>query len=230
MISIMKELPTTSVATIILLCVQLFPISAIAQTTKSGDYDAFCRYYPQHHPCPEIEAYENAKRKNDFTAFCHNHPHHSQCQCGIFIGDTVTFQDPAEIYKLLPNDLVVKDEFETTTAFEKRVADAEAIFNEPTLLRGIYSREHTNYDADNSRIVMGQYGWGGSSLDSVFLNNLRVVVDSDKPPLKQAWKGEIHIGVYNEPAVLIPMPVEEAKRVISNLQVGILAKPKNHLR
>lgn len=221
---------------------------------------------------------------------------HSAERCGISVGDRVAFHDPAQVYGQMQGMRLVKDEFETTAAFERRVAEARQTFNKPILLRGIYSREHTNYDADNSRIVMQRYAWDnlGFGWDDVFgynnsygieaglsnnhatalksnervigtfvgsnaygasvevtqisrisygvfdrksnsyreetwRNEIRVLNDQDKELQRkyEEWGMEFEIRkTFGRPAVLIPMSVDEAKRIISKLQVGILVRPK----
>ena len=197
--------------------------------------------------------------------------HHNGCE--ISVGDKVNFHNPAEIYTSMKDMQLVKDEFETTAAFEKRVAEATSAFNEPVLLRGTYDREQTNYDADNSRIVMKRYAWDniGFGWNDVFgydndygikasltdnhattlqsnelitgtftgsnaygasvevtqiLRTSYGVFDRTNDSRKETWEDEIWVGKHATPAVSIPMFVDEAKRVISKLQVGILAKPR----
>lgn len=197
--------------------------------------------------------------------------HYNRCE--ISIGDKVIFRDPVEIYALMHDMQLTKDEFETTEAFENRVAEATSAFSEPILLRGTYDREQTNYDADNSHIVMKRYAWDnlGFGWNDVFgyendygikanltdnhattlQSNERVtgtfigsnaygasmevtqilrtsygIFDRANDSRKETWEGEVWVGKHASPAVLIPMSVDEARRVISKLQVGILAKPR----
>lgn len=210
-------------------------------------------------------------------------------KCEVSIGDTVSFLDPAEVYSSMQGMQLVKDEFETTADFAKRLAAAEAKsnFNKPILLRGTYGRSFTKYDADNSRIVMIDPAWGSGSsigLEHVFgYGNEYGIKVSSRDKVHSAWLQynsqdvgtftasnaygasvevtQIHrdqYGIFDrknpsegdtwesegqfvfpfdgklailfdgepDPAVFIPISADEAKRVISNLQVGILAKPK----
>lgn len=199
---------------------------------------------------------------------------YSAGRCEISIGDKVSFRDPVEVYESMQGMQLVKDEFETTAAFKKRVAEVESTFNnESILLRGTYWRSNTKYDADNSRIVMTEYAWQVGFFDSSEVHGiesesgydninheiglkydeqtigtftafnaygasievyrvLRVVYgvfDRSGVSDYRTWRSEINVEGefgFNEPAVLIPMPIDEAKRVISNLQVGVSVTPK----
>ena len=258
----------------------------------SDDYTAFCIYYPKNSKCVEMQAYQDAKKKGDFTAFCIDYSQHSYCRCGISVGDTAIFNDPAEIYNWIQEKNLVKDEFETTATFEKRVAEAEAVFSKPILIRGTYDREHTKYDADNSRIVMKMDAWAKKMSHKFFLyDELREGVKEStgfESPLKDdlllhallnlslesgtrqvsdnahgtvllyteevtgTYRGSDNSGnsaevtqisktsyavldevdtsqnkmTWKNKRIRFNMPVEKAKRIISKLQVGIMALPK----
>ena len=208
--------------------------------------------------------------------------HAAENRCDISVGETVSFLDPVEVYSSMQAARLVKDEFETTATFEKRLADAAFSFSAPILLRGTYSRKSANYDADNSRIVMSQGAWGRVGLiwEDVFAPGNKYGIEAAAGPYNHAvglqsterairtymgsnaygaslevtevlrtsygvfdrkyndhrgvrrqsffrtWKGETTVGEHKVPGVLIPMPVDEARRSLSNLRVGILVKPR----
>lgn len=266
-------------------CVKIEEAYKLAR--DSSDYTAFCIYYPKHPQCVEIQAYQDAKNEDNFTGFCTDYPEHSYCQCGISVGDTAIFNDPAGTHNWIQKKNLIKDEFETTATFEKRVAEAEQVFSKPILIRGTYDREYTKYDADNSRIVMETGAWAKKLSYEFFLYDelkeaVNESVDLQSPLLDAFFSISLESGArqasrsvhgtvlfskekvtgnfigsdnsgnsvqvtqvskisyalldraqnsqnektWKNNEIKFNIPVEEAKRVISKLQVGIMASVK----
>ena len=68
--------------------------------------------------------------------------------CDSYVGQTVTlnsFGSVASILKALPT---TRGEYETTAAFEARVASARGTMPETVIIPGIFSSKYVSYDAD----------------------------------------------------------------------------------
>ena len=77
--------------------------------------------------------------------------------CDTYVGQTVTlssFKSVANTLKALPT---TKGEYETSAAFEARVAAARGTIPETVIIQGIFSAEYVTYDADAGVLKVQAY-------------------------------------------------------------------------
>lgn len=89
--------------------------------------------------------------------------------CRSYVGQIVPVQQFLTIAATLKALPTVKGEYETTTAFEARVAAARGTMPETVIVQGIFSPKYVNYDADAGVLKVQAYALRNLNTDYAYV-------------------------------------------------------------
>lgn len=84
---------------------------------------------------------------------------HAQNICAPYLEKEVKLTNVNDLWKDLAKVPNIKDEFETTKAFEDRVAAAIVLFKDPQIVEIPIDRKFITYDADTSKLSVESYAF-----------------------------------------------------------------------
>ena len=80
-------------------------------------------------------------------------------QCTFQKGDTIHLEEMEVLFDKVSSQTMIKGEFETTEAYEKRKSIASTSLNETLLLKAPYNPEHVEYNADTETFTINTKAW-----------------------------------------------------------------------